>query len=57
MVLERALIESRDRGDDTVEVQHLMIALVQEGDGDAVQALGRLGVAVASVQMRIDATR
>jgi hypothetical protein len=57
MVLERALIESRDRGDDTVEVQHLMIALVHEGDGDAVQALGRLGVAVASVQMRIDATR
>jgi hypothetical protein len=57
MVLERALIESRDRGDDTVEVQHLMIALVHAGDGDAVQALGRLGVAVASVQMRIDATR
>jgi hypothetical protein len=55
MVLERALIESRDRGDDRVEVEHLVIALVREGDGDAAQALGRLGVAVASVQRRIDA--
>jgi hypothetical protein len=57
MVLERALIESRDRRDDRVEVEHLMIALVREGDGDAARALGRLGVAVASVQRRIDAAR
>jgi ATP-dependent Clp protease ATP-binding subunit ClpA len=56
MVLERAPIESRDRGDDRVEVEHLMIALLREGDGDAARALGRLGVAVASVQRRIDAT-
>jgi hypothetical protein len=55
-VLELALIESRDRGDDKVEVEHLMIALLREGDGDAARALGRLGVAVASVQRRIDAT-
>jgi hypothetical protein len=55
MVLERALIERRDRGDDRVELEHLVIALVREGDGQAARALGRLGVAMATVQGRIDA--
>ncbi len=43
-VLELAGFEARDRGDSRIDTEHILLGLVRQGDGTALEVLGRLGV-------------
>jgi hypothetical protein len=55
-VLEHALLETRRRGDECIEVEHLLVALLRDADGRVAHALGRLGVSLLSVQRQLDSS-
>jgi ATP-dependent Clp protease ATP-binding subunit ClpA len=52
-VLEQSVLESRDRGDDTVGTEHMLLAMIAEGNGVGVQVLASLNVDPASLRMAI----
>jgi ATP-dependent Clp protease ATP-binding subunit ClpA len=43
-VLEGSVRESRDRGDDSVGTEHMLLAMIAEGSGVGVQVLASLNV-------------
>jgi hypothetical protein len=55
-VLERSLREARQRGDERLGSEHLLLALLRDPNCEAVSALGRLGVARSAVQAQLGVT-
>ena len=49
-VLELAVKEARSLGDSRIDTHHLLLALIDQGDGAAVKILDRLGVTSESVR-------
>ena len=51
-VLEHAADEARRLGDSKIDTQHLLLGLVIQGDGTAIEILNRLGIGLDQVQKR-----
>ncbi|NLF02772.1 MAG: AAA family ATPase, partial [Anaerolineales bacterium] len=49
-VLEIAVDEARRQGDPQIDTHHILLALVRQGDGTALEILSRLGVTGEQVQ-------
>jgi ATP-dependent Clp protease ATP-binding subunit ClpA len=49
-VLEQSVRESRKRGDDSVGTEHMLLAMIAEGNGVGVQVLASLSVDPASLR-------
>jgi ATP-dependent Clp protease ATP-binding subunit ClpC len=49
-VLELAVDEARRRGDSQIDTHHILLAMVRQGDGTALEILNRLGVTGEQVQ-------
>lgn len=54
LTLEESLREAVRRGDDHLGVEHLLLALVHDTDGPALEALAKLGVAPDEVERRLE---
>jgi ATP-dependent Clp protease ATP-binding subunit ClpC len=53
-VLELAGDEARHRGDSRIDTQHILLGLVRQGDGTALDVLGHLGVTGEQVRRYTD---
>jgi hypothetical protein len=56
-ILEQAAYEMRDRADNRLGAEHLLLALVSDPSGDAAKALGRLGITTSTVRKRLERRR
>ena len=52
-VLELSLLEARELGDQHIGTEHLLLGLVREGEGVAVQVLRTLGVSADDVRQTV----
>ena len=53
-VMERSFREARENGQTYVSTEHLLLGIVAEGNGMAVDILNRLGVSPASVRQAVE---
>jgi ATP-dependent Clp protease ATP-binding subunit ClpC len=53
-VLELAKEEAQSRGDSQIDTHHILLGLIRQGDGTALEVLGRLGVTGEQVRHYTD---